>query len=140
MKACLEAAGPGPLFTMDLLSHPRFAAIPIFHNSPTGPGSYKIKEFIPVWLEKTYYDCDANKCATVHSPGEVFDPASPPGAPGVACPNPLTSAAVNCGWSAPGALKLGGLTALMLDIDMLPAEVRDDFPGVRGAREYYLTE
>ena len=139
MKDCLENNNPS--FTIDILSHPRFAAIPIFHTPPSGPGNYKIKEFIPVWLEKTYYECTAANpsCGTVHSPGEVFDPLSPPGTP-PACPNPLTSAVDNCGWSAPGTLKFEGLTALMLEISMLPAEVQEDFPGVRGRRTYFLTE
>lgn len=137
MKSCLETGSPA--FSADLLDNPRFAAVPIFHTTPTGSGNYKIKNFIPVWLEKTYYDCNANRCNTVHSPGEIFDPLSPPGTP-IACPATLTSAEVNCGWGEPGALKLGGLTAFLLDISMLPPDVQAVFPGVRTPRIYNLTE
>lgn len=138
MQDCVQ--NDNPSFTADILDHPRFAAIPIFHTPPTGPGNYKIKEFIPVWLEKTFYDCTANKCDTVHSPGEVFDPFSPPGTPVSPCADPIDPDLDNCGWGDPGTIKLGGLTAFMLEIAMLPADVQEDFPGVRGARVYNLTE
>lgn len=137
MKDCVENGSPS--FEAEIFDHPRFAAIPIFHTTPTGPGNYRIDKFIPVWLEKTYYDCNASKCDTVHTPGEIFDPLSPPGNP-AACPATLTADVYNCGWTDSGSLKLGGLTALLLDINMLPADMRDDFPGIRHARTYALTE
>lgn len=137
MRDCLETGSP--TFKGDILGAPRFAAIPIFHNDPDAPGAYRIKEFIPVWLETTYYNCNSGPahCDTVHSPGETF-PGTPPGVP-PACPAELADDTKNCDWSdTSGPDSVYGLTALVLKTSMLPADIQENFPGVPGTRTYAL--
>ncbi len=139
MANCLDnwnAATDGPIFTEDIANHPRFAAVPRFASYPTNGTSaaYKVVEFVPVWIETIFFDCNSNKCDTIHSPGEPH-PTGPP-----ACPNPIQDAVWNCGWndnSGPTAVE--ALTAFRLDLDMLPLSISEDFPGRKGKRWFSLT-
>lgn len=144
MKNCLETGSP--TFLASLADHPRFAAVPIlFPNppdteAPTGPGDYKIEKFQAVWIETLYFDCNASKCDTVHSPGEDHTPPGPPpGDPG-SCPNPLDTIR-NCGWTdTSGPDTVEGMVAFLIDQSMLPAEITDTFPGAKTERSYALIE
>lgn len=137
MKSCLE--GGNPTFTSEIADHPRFAAVPILHpnppdtQAPTGPGNYKIERFQAVWIETIYFDCNANKCDTIHSPGETFSPPDP-------CPDPLNLTS-NCGWTdMSGPDTVEGMVAFLIDEDMLPTSITDTFPGSTTERAYVLTE
>lgn len=138
MNACITAwkAVPSPsasLFTDDLRFAPRFAAVPILASDPSGgSGSYLIVSFDPVYLETIYMSCNANTCATVHSPGETG---------GGNCPSPITPTTSRCGVPGngnPNAIE--ALTAHMLDLDMLPDSIAENFPGVQGTVVYNLSE
>jgi len=123
----------GPIFTSDIATHGRFAAVPVFWTTPTGPGDFTIKEFKPVWIETIYFDCDANTCDTVHSPGS---PASDPGA----CSDPLAGTR-NCGWGdTSGPDTVEGMLAFQLEPEMLPASLADTFPVIDVERTYALTK
>ena len=143
MLACLSNPGKTARFTKFIADHPRFAAVPVLWpqagetEAPTGPGDYEIKEFFAVWIETLYFDCNANKCDTVHSPGENF--AGPgPGVP-PPCP-PVLDAIKNCDWSdTSGNDDVEGMLAFNIDLSMLPSAVTDFFPSITGQRDYALT-
>ena len=140
MLACLDAGTAR--FTSDIQFHPRFAAVPVFWTTPTGPGDYTIREFIPVWIETVYLDCNASKCDTIHSPGEDHSPPGPPpGDPG-ACPMTLAGTGErNCGWSdTSGPDSVEGMLALTIDIGMLPTDVAATFPSTDTQRTWALTK
>lgn len=137
MLACLDSGTAR--FTAGIANHPRFAAVPVFWATPTGPGDYTIMEFSPVWIETIYFDCNAIKCDTVHSPGEDHTPPGPsPGDPG-ACPDPLDTTR-NCGWTdTSGPDDVEGMLAFQIGISMLPSEVTATFPATETERTYALT-
>jgi hypothetical protein len=119
-----------PLFTEDILESPRFAGIPILDADPGGgSGSYLITEFRPVYLETTYFKCNANSCDTVHSPGESSTGA---------CPSPLTANDWSCGWAGNGNKAVEALSAFVLDLDMLPDSISSRFPYQDGTIVYNL--
>jgi hypothetical protein len=138
MLTCLNSGAPR--FNSAIADHPRFAAVPVFWTTPTGPGDFTIKEFRAVWIETVYFDCTANTCDTVHSPGEIYTPPGPPpGNPGP-CTTPLAGTR-NCGWSdTSGPDDVEGMLAFEIDLAMLPADIADTFPSVKVERTYALTK
>lgn len=140
MADCLNgwnAGTDGVIFTEAIAAHPRFAAVPIFASYPANGTSaaYKIVDFVPVWIETIFSDCNSNKCDTVHSPGEPH-PTGPP-----ACPDPLAPGTWNCGWNDnSGPTNVEALTAFKLDLDMLPLSISEDFPGRKGNRNFALVK
>lgn len=135
MEDCLDDWDPsdGSIFTLSLDDHKRFGAIPIFHVYPDGPGSYKIKEFAPLWIETLYFNCNASgpECKTIFSPGEMGG--------NVACPPVMTGDVVNCGHGhTQGQDDVEGVTGFRLDISMLHPDTQEFFPGQDGTREVAL--
>lgn len=135
MASCLSDwnAGTisGVIFDADIAQNGRFAAVPILSPAPSGPNDNYILEFIPVWIESAYFDCNVGECDTVHSPG---------GTSAGACPAPLTTNDTNCGWddtSGPDGVEQ--VTAFRLHLDMLPSSISDFFPGVGKRRTTALT-
>lgn len=136
MVQCLvdwPSSGAGVIFDEDIADHPRFVAVPVFTSAPSGPGAYRIAGFVPYWLETIYTNCTANRCRTIHTPGEN---GTPP-----ACPSDLEAEpdTTNCGWDETGNTSVQGLTALRIEPGMLPASIRDSFPGTSGTRTLQLT-
>jgi hypothetical protein len=139
MEDCLaawKAGGPwsNALFTDDIRTSPRFAAVPILVDDPgNGFGNYDIIDFKPIYLQTIYVGCNPAGCSLVHSPGES-NPTPP------ACPSPITDETSHCSVpaSVPGANRLEALSAFMLDLDMLPASITDTFPGMQGTIVYNL--
>lgn len=138
MEACLAAwrAWPGThnvsLFTDPLRTSPRFAAVPILASDPSGgSGNYPIVDFRPVYMETIYMKCNANSCDTVHSPGEPSAGA---------CPAAVTPATSACGYGGNGnANSIEALTGFVMTEDMLPASIRENFPGELGTIIYNLS-
>lgn len=134
MLDCLDAWTSGTIFSVDLHDHARFAAVPIFTSYPTGPGSYLIDYFSPVWLETIYQNCTASLCKTIFSPGEADG--------GVACPPDLAlSPTINCGHghtSGPDAIQ--AVTAFQLDVRMLDPATQEFFPGNASIRTLFLLQ
>lgn len=136
MENCLDWwKGNGPhsdsLFTSDVVTSPRFMAVPILDQDP-GSGTsvkYNLVEFRPVYLETIYYHCTGNSCQIVHSPGEDSTGT---------CPNPLTNADWSCGWPQSGNMNLEAVSAFVLTLDMLPADIADKFPFQEGTVVYNL--
>jgi len=139
MVACLDGwksyAGPHTksLFTSALATSPRFGGVPLLESDPgTGTGTYYLTDFLPVYIETIYLSCTANRCETVHSPGEISS----------ACPTPLTPAVSSCGWpssNAGAADAVKAVTAFILTMDMLPADIADNFPYQDGTIVYNLS-
>ena len=138
MEACLagwKAYSPHPttssLFTFDLKTSTRFAAVPILETDPgTGTGTYDVIEFRPVYLSTFYLKCNANTCDVVHSPGET---SSGP------CPV-LTPTDNSCGWYATGNKGVVALTSYILTLDMLNPVIRENFPATEGTVVYNLSK
>ena len=134
MLDCLDgwSSGVGSIFSLALDDHPRFAAVPIFISYPTGPGSYLIDFFSPVWIETIYQNCNANRCRTVFSPGETGG--------NVACPDPLASApTINCGHNhTSGPDSVVAVTAFQLHLGMLHEDTQAFFPGTPSVRALHL--
>ncbi|MFP3883723.1 MAG: hypothetical protein ACLFRT_15375 [Actinomycetota bacterium] len=136
MEDCLDwwkdnAPHSDSLFSSDVVTSPRFMAVPILDQDP-GSGSsvkYNLEEFRPVYLETIYYHCTGNSCQIVHSPGE--DSTGP-------CPSPLTNADWSCGWPQSGNMNLEAVSAFVLTLDMLPADIADKFPFQDGTIVYNL--
>lgn len=139
MEACVSAwkafgSPSSPLFVDGLKTSPRFAAVPVLDSDPSGgTGNYNIVAFQPVYIETIYMKCNANTCDTIHSPGEGNP--SPP-----ACPDPVTPLTSHCGVHGNGnANAIEALTGFMLDLDMLPASIADNFPGSPGTIVFNLS-
>jgi hypothetical protein len=133
MLVCLQdwTVADGGIFVRDLEEHPRFGAVPIFTVYPTGPGSYLIDFFAPVWIETIYQDCNANFCHTVFSPGETGG-ANP-------CPDPIDPAVVNCGLThTQHSDDVEGITAFRMSLGMLHPDTQAFFPGAESLREVSL--
>ncbi|MGH8874663.1 MAG: pilus assembly protein TadG-related protein [Acidimicrobiia bacterium] len=132
MEACLDAWNPGhdPLFTSAIGNAVRFGAVPRLQGS-FGPGKkdYRIAAIDPVYIQTTYWGCNATQCRIVHHPGE---PSTGP------CSG-FSPTTCGLGSSVGGNNKLGGITAFLLDLGMLPADVRANFPGVPGQVVFNLT-
>ena len=139
MEACLTAwkglgSPSNPLFIESIQTAPRFAAVPILDTDPSGgSGDYDIIDFKPVYLETVYMNCTANSCDTIHSPGE--DNPAPPG-----CPDPVTPLISHCGVGGSGNPLIQALTSFVLDLDMLPNSIRDNFPGQPGTIVFNLSK
>jgi len=138
METCMvewkTIGSPGnPLFTEAIPTAPRFAAVPVLNADPSGgTGTYDIIDFKPIYIETIYMKCNANSCDTIHSPGESNP--TPPG-----CPNPVTPLTSHCGVPGNGnANAIEALTSFMLDLDMLPDSVADNFPSAPGTTVFNL--
>lgn len=134
MITCLEewTSDDGVIFEPSIANSKRFAAVPVFASYPeTGFGEHTIVDFYPVYLETIYVDCNANSCDTVFSPGEN---------PAAAC-DTLQDDTVLCGLSSGSwgdGTRVQGLTALTIDLGMLPESIAEFFPGQPGTRNYAL--
>lgn len=132
MVDCLDDWTSGTIFKLSLDDHARFGAVPIFTSYPTGPGSYLIDYFSPIWIETIYQNCNATRCRTIFSPGEMGG--------GVDCPPDLAAApTVNCGHGhTSGADDVEGVTAFQLELGMLDPETQAFFPGAASLRTLFL--
>lgn len=133
MLACLDDWTSGPIFSASLDGHQRFGAVPIFTTYPSGPGSYLIDFFAPVWIQTIYMNCNANRCHTIFSPAETSGTS--------VCPDPLSESpdTVNCGLNhTSGSNSVEGLTAFRLQIGMLHPDTQEFFPGRGSPREVRL--
>ena len=139
MATCLagwRAYGPHTtsLFTPDIATSPRFGGVPILEGDPGGGfGAYLITEFRPVYIETVYIGCNGPvSCDIVHSPGEA--PPVP-----AKCPSPITAAVSSCGWPSVGLKPLEAVSAFVLTLDMLPADLAAKFPYQEGTIVYNLS-
>ena len=102
---------------IDIQRSPRFAFVPELWATEwgTGSGDYLIRRFRPVFVQATYFGCNASHCAGEHDPG-----------------------AVGSGIPVAANKHLEGLTALLLLKEMFPPAVIDQGPGRTGASTIVL--
>ncbi len=138
MDLCIQSwSFGGPImFTEAIGAHPRFAAVPEFVAYPTAsspPADRNIVAFAPVYLETIYMRCNANRCSTVHSPGE------PNATYQTSCSNPLLATETHCGFGGSNPSdSIEGLTAFSIELEMLPVATRELIPGANTVREFLL--
>ncbi|HKZ19150.1 MAG TPA: Tad domain-containing protein [Acidimicrobiia bacterium] len=119
-----------PLFDLDILESPRFAAVPDLQLDPSnGTGNYLILGFKPVYLETLYLGCNANTCDVVYSPGESSSGA---------CPGTISPTINHCGTPANGNKNLRAVTSFILELGMLDPELTDHWPSRPGVIEFNL--
>jgi hypothetical protein len=62
---------------LDILETPRFGFVPLFHPVDgdgtflSGTRAYLIKQFLPIFLQTTYFACNPGGCAGTFDPGEA---------------------------------------------------------------------
>ena len=133
MAACLAAWRGWPvthavdLFTADLATSTRFAWVPRVNADPGsgGSGFYTIEEFLPVYLQTIYLNCNSNLCAVAFDPGQSSSGA-------------CVGFGEACGFPMNGNPSLDAMSAFILRKDMLPVPL-SDFPGEPGQAVYNLS-
>ena len=134
MRACLNQAklASTVIFSDSIIDSPRFGFTALMYEPGfLTPGSdYHIQNYLPVFLDTTYYGCSANNCNIQHTPG-VADTGACPQAP----PEQIT-----CGTPGAGNNTLQGLTSYVLDQDILPPAAQTPFPGAANQRTFSLAE
>jgi hypothetical protein len=133
MTACLNwAKSTGTvIFDDDIGDAPRFGFTALMYEDDfLTPGTtYHIESFLPVYLDATFYGCNANTCDIVHTVG-VSDSGSCPPAPEL----------LTCGIPGSHNRGLQAVTAYILDPDILPESVSTPFPGAVNQRSFALAE
>lgn len=120
--ACLDgyraSGATAVLFTEDLGNSPRFGWVPLLHQSTLGPGSttVAIADFQPVYIQTTFWGCNAASCDIEWDPGEAQ--------PGPGSSNVLVEAA----------------TAIEIPEAALPENLRNVAPGTTGQTRYLISK
>lgn len=133
MLACLSWAKTNNvvIFDDDIIEAARFGFTPqVAESDFLTPGSfYHIIGYRPVYVDTTYYGCNASTCAIVHTP-DVPDSG--------ACPaNPVF---ITCGTPGQANKTVVGVSAYVLEADVLPDVAKSPSPGQDGQRRYNLSE
>jgi hypothetical protein len=133
MVACIAQAKAANtiIFSDSIIDSPRFGFTALMYEPDfLTPGSdYHIQSYLPVFLDSTYYGCNANSCAIVHTTGVSDSGACPP------APEQIT-----CGTPGPGNRGLDAVSAYVLEPDILPAAAQTPFPGSTNQRTFSLAE
>jgi Flp pilus assembly protein TadG len=120
-----DAAGnwdEGVIFESTLADAERFAWVPLFFDTTLGNGStdHNIQDFRPVYLQTTFWKCNAGGCRFIHDPGEL-----PLGGTG----------------GGPGNSSIEALTAIQMPLGALPTSISvDGNPDSAGTLVYSLIE
>lgn len=134
MEACITSAKASgtEIFTDDLVDSIRFGWVPeVWELNFTG-NPYHIKEFRPVFLDTTYFGCNASICDIMHTPG-VTDS-------GVACPSTPMETRITCGTPGSHNKSLEAVTSWILSQSIVPPNAKVPGPGAANQRSFNLTE
>lgn len=140
METCINWAkdtskpgGATVIFTNDLRDATRYGWTPsVWEDDFLTPGSdYHIKFYLPVYIDTTLYKCTANGCDIMHTPG-VADSGS--------CPNNPPEPRITCGTPGNKNDGLEGVTAYILNQDIVPDNAKTPAPGDENQRTYNLTD
>jgi Flp pilus assembly protein TadG len=133
MVACIDQAKSSGtvIFTDSIVDSPRFGFTALMYEPGflTPGADYHIQSYLPVFLDTTFYGCNASGCTIVHTPGVAET--------GACLPAPVQ---VTCGTPGPGNSGLDAITAYILDADILPAAAQTPFPGSANQRTFSLAE
>lgn len=128
MATCIEdwKSGPQdqPLFRLDIENAIRFGAVPQLTATDWGSGTqlYGIADIVPVYIQATFWKCTGSgDCEIIHYPGD-------------------STASEGLGDSVNGANRLNGVSAFLLDLDMLPEPLRSNFPTTAEQVDYALVK
>lgn len=118
--SCLSAYTPsdGVIFSEGVATSPRFGWVPLVYESALGPGNatVTVDDFQPVYIQTTFWGCNASSCAIEWDPGEAV--------PGPGANNILVEAA----------------TAIEIPKSALPEAIRNASPGTSGQIRYLLSK
>lgn len=128
MATCLEdwKSGPQdqPLFRLAIADAIRFGAVPQLTAAEWGSGTqlYGIADIVPIYIQGTFWKCDGTgDCEVIHYPGDA-------------------AASEGVGNAVNGANRLNGVSAFLLDLDMLPEPLRSNFPTTAEQVDYALVK
>ncbi len=136
MLACLAwaRAGSHVIFNDDLVNARRFGWTPAVWETNFGQGSsvpYHIKGYQPVYLDTTFYGCNASQCSIMHTPG-VADMGT--------CPSNPADAQITCGTPGSGNKELVAISAYSLDTSIVPNNAKAPSPGSENQRTFNLID
>ncbi len=126
MAVCLSnmagSASTQSYFLDSLADSPRFAWVPLFYGVTLGLGNttLNIDEFRPVYIQTTFWQCNANDCDAIHDPSEL--------------PVLGSKGAIS------GNDKLEAVTALQIPRKNLPDVIDEEFFGEGGQTFYAIIE
>lgn len=136
MLACIAWAKGASrvIFTDDIVDAKRFGWTPSVYEPDFGSGSsspYHIKGYLPVYLDTTFFGCNANSCDIMHTPG-VADMGS--------CPSSPADSQITCGTPGSGNKDLLAITAYILDASVVPDVAKQPSPGSQNQRTFNLID
>ena len=104
----------GEIFTTDILRAPRFGWVPLLLEPSLGAGTttVTIAGFMPIYIQTTFWGCNATGCDLEWDPGQAVSPG-------------------------PNNKKIEASTAVNIPIGALPQAIRDIAPG-NGTQVTYL--
>lgn len=107
----------GEIFTASIIDAPRFGWVPLFHEPTLGDGSttLTIETFRPIYIQTTFWGCNATGCDLEWDPGEPFSPGA-------------------------HNIRIEASTAFSIPRAALPAEVQAVAPGTDGQVSYLLSQ
>ena len=107
------------MFTEALGDSPRFGWVPLVHESVLGPGGGRltIADFVPVYIQTTFWGCGPVGCDLEWDPQPGTPPVPPMGA----------------------NVKVNAATAIQIPFDSLPESLKLVAPGTPGQVFYLLS-
>jgi hypothetical protein len=124
MEDCLGTwtTGDGVIFIQDIENAPRFGWVPVLWED-FGPGTttMTIRAIIPIYIQKTFWQCNATGCDLIWDPGEISTPQ-------------------------PGGGRIEASTAFAIPTDAdfvplsLPTLIRESAPGTQGQVRLLLSK
>lgn len=123
MITCIDdwkAGGYGVIFTDDILNSPRFGWVPLVWNPTLGTGTtgLTIKDALPVFIQTTFWGCNASGCDVEWDPGNSSE-------------EPDAS-------NGPNNKRIEAATTILLPAGTLPPAVFEFEPGTDRAVSYLL--
>jgi len=119
------------IFTNGLADSLRFGWVPELLESDFTGNPYHIVDYRPVYLDTTWYGCNASDCTILHTPG-VGDTG--------ACPASPLDTRITCGTAGAWNKDLHAVTAWILDKDIVPDNAKTPPPGSNNQRSFNLVE
>lgn len=133
MIACISSAKSTgtEIFENDIALSSRFGFTPdVWELTFLTPGQYyHIKGYRPVYIDTTYYGCNAGGCDVVHTTG-VADSGPCPG----------VEEFITCGTPGAHNKNLQAVTAYVLDSSILPPAAKEPGPGSAAQRFFNLSD